>query len=670
MTVKAALLKDRGVIAVGGEEAASFLQGLLTNDVERLEEGEARYAGLLSPQGKILFDMLVVRAPSGSDAAFLIDCAAEQAADLARRLGFYKLRSKVSIADQSGARAVVAYWGEEPDEPPDSVLYADPRDPRLGWRAILPRDKAVAIGDEHAPTYEALRIGAGVPKGGADFIYGDAFPHDANFDLLHGVDFDKGCYVGQEVVSRMKHRGTARKRVARVKVLAEPASPGTPVLDGELAGRDTRLVVRAGGARDAAARPGRGGEGLRARTHCRRRRAGAGRVRPDARASAHEAAGMAARPIHDYIASAWALADSSTRKELRAPETILMIEGISVFALVVVAFIVVTALMGVRQVPQGYNYTVERFGRYHKTLTPGLGLIFPYIDSVGHKLNVMEQVIDVPRQEIITKDNATVSVDGVVFFQVLDARRASYEIANLQFALLNLVTTNVRTVMGSMDLDQLLSHRDEINARLLNVIDAASEPWGVKVTRIEIKDIEPPKDLVNAMARQMKAEREKRAVILEAEGMRQSDITRAEGRKAAVVLEAEGRRDAAFRAAEAVERTAQAEAAATRMMSEATSNGDVVAVNFLIAEKYINALQTLAQSPNQKTVIVPIELASLAGMLGGIGQIAAGALGEFAVSRASPGAFQTRTPAPVPDTAAPAAPPAPPPPGGASPLSG
>ena len=295
-----------------------------------------------------------------------------------------------------------------------------------------------------------------------------------------------------------------------------------------------------------------------------------------------------------------------------------MIEGASVFALVIVAFVVITALMGVRQVPQGYNYTVERFGRYHKTLTPGLGLILPYIDSVGRKLNVMEQVIDVPQQEIITKDNATVRVDGVAFYQVLDARRASYEIANLQQALLNLVMTNVRTVMGSLDLDQLLSHRDEINSRLLTVIDAASEPWGIKVTRVEIKDIEPPRDLVDAMGRQMKAEREKRAVILEAEGMRQSDITRAEGRKAALVLEAEGRRDAAFRAAEAIERTAQAEANATRLVSEATAAGDVVAVNFLIADKYIGALRALAQSPNQKLVIVPMELASLAGTLGGL----------------------------------------------------
>jgi tRNA-modifying protein YgfZ len=259
MTNKAALLSDRGVIAVGGEEAASFLQGLLTNDVERLKEGEARYAGLLSPQGKILFDMLVVRPPG---AAFLIDCAAGQAADLARRLGFYKLRSKVSIVDESADRAVVAYWGgEEPEEAPDSFRYSDPRDSRLGWRAIMPRDRAIAIGDEHAPTYEALRIGAGVPKGGVDFVYGDAFPQDANFDLLHGVDFDKGCYVGQEVVSRMKHRGTARKRVARVKLMAEPASPGTPVLDGELpvgtlgssSGREALAMLRLDRVEDAKA---------------------------------------------------------------------------------------------------------------------------------------------------------------------------------------------------------------------------------------------------------------------------------------------------------------------------------------------------------------------------------------------------------------------------------
>jgi regulator of protease activity HflC (stomatin/prohibitin superfamily) len=309
--------------------------------------------------------------------------------------------------------------------------------------------------------------------------------------------------------------------------------------------------------------------------------------------------------------------------------------------------------MGVRQVPQGYNYTVERFGRYNKTLTPGLGLVIPYIDRVGRKLNVMEQVLDVPSQEIITKDNATVKVDGVSFYQVLDVRRASYEVSNLQQALLNLVMTNIRTVMGSMDLDQLLSHRDEINVRLLTVIDAAALPWGIKVTRIEIKDIEPPKDLVDAMGRQMKAEREKRAVILESEGMRQSDITRAEGRKAAVVLEAEGRKEAAFRDAEARERSAQAEAAATRMVSEATANGDVAALNYLIADKYVRAIQALAQSPNQKVFIVPLELASLAGTLGGISQIAAGAFSEGAARAA------TRPVGVVPDTPPPPASPPP-----------
>ena len=305
-----------------------------------------------------------------------------------------------------------------------------------------------------------------------------------------------------------------------------------------------------------------------------------------------------------------------------------MIAGFSVVAIVIAAFVLITILMGVRQVPQGWNYTVERFGRYHKTLAPGLGLIVPYIDTVGRKLNVMEQVLDVPSQEIITKDNATVKVDGVAFYQVLDVRRASYEVSNLQQALLNLVMTNIRTVMGSMDLDQLLSHRDEINVRLLTVIDAASEPWGIKVTRIEIKDIEPPKDLIDAMARQMKAEREKRAVILEAEGLRQAEITRAEGKKAAAVLEAEGRKEAAYRDAEARERSAQAEATATRVLSEAIASGDIAALNYSIAEKYVRALAAFAQAPNQKTFIVPMELASLAGTLGGIAAIAQSAMSE------------------------------------------
>jgi regulator of protease activity HflC (stomatin/prohibitin superfamily) len=302
--------------------------------------------------------------------------------------------------------------------------------------------------------------------------------------------------------------------------------------------------------------------------------------------------------------------------------------GFSVFAIVLVLFVLITIMMGIRQVPQGYNYTVERFGRYNKTLTPGLGVIIPYFDRVGRKLNVMEQVLDVPSQEIITKDNASVKVDGVAFYQVLDARRASYEVSNLEQALLNLIMTNIRTVMGSMDLDQLLSHRDEINMRLLNVVDAASGPWGVKATRIEIKDIEPPKDLIDSMARQMKAEREKRAIILESEGMRQADITRADGKKQAVMLEAEGRKEAAFRDAEARERSAQAEATATGMVSQAIASGDLAALNYFIAEKYVRAITAIAETPNQKVFIMPMDLASLAGTLGGIAEIASSALGE------------------------------------------
>ncbi len=305
-----------------------------------------------------------------------------------------------------------------------------------------------------------------------------------------------------------------------------------------------------------------------------------------------------------------------------------MLAGFSVFAIVLVLFVIITIMMGIRQVPQGYNYTVERFGRYNKTLTPGLGVIIPYFDRIGRKLNVMEQVLEVPAQEIITKDNASVKVDGVAFYQVLDVRRASYEVSNLEQALLNLIMTNIRTVMGSMDLDQLLSHRDEINVRLLNVVDAASGPWGVKATRIEIKDIEPPKDLIDSMARQMKAEREKRAVILESEGMRQADITRAEGKKQAVMLEAEGRKEAAFRDAEARERSAQAEATATGMVSQAIASGDLAALNYFIAEKYVKAIQAIAETPNQKVFIMPMDLASLAGTLGGIAEIAASAMGE------------------------------------------
>ncbi len=293
---------------------------------------------------------------------------------------------------------------------------------------------------------------------------------------------------------------------------------------------------------------------------------------------------------------------------------------------VFVIFLIVLALFaisaGVKTVPQGMEYTVERFGRYTHTLKPGLNLIIPFVDSIGAKVNMMEQVLDVPSQEVITKDNAMVTVDGVVFFQVLDAAHAVYEVRQLQVAILNLVMTNIRTVMGSMDLDELLSQRDVINHRLLDVVDQATEPWGVKVTRIEIKDITPPRDLVDAMARQMKAERDKRAQILEAEGLRQAQILRAEGEKQSAVLQAEGRKEAAYRDAEARERQAEAEAKATAFVSEAIGKGNINAINYFLGQKYLDALKEIGTADNSKMVLLPIEATNILGSIAGIGEIA------------------------------------------------
>src|ERR687890_2099270 len=311
------------------------------------------------------------------------------------------------------------------------------------------------------------------------------------------------------------------------------------------------------------------------------------------------------------------------------------VSGFDIFVIVLVLVVIVTIAMGIRTVPQGYAYTVERFGRYSRTLSPGLGLIVPYIEKIGKKVNIMEQVLDVPSQEAFTRDNAGVTIDAAAFFQVLDAARASYEVSDLQQALLTLTMTNIRTVVGSMDLDQLLSHRDEINDRLLRVMDAAASPWGVKVTRIEIKDILPPADLAGAMARQMKAEREKRAAVLEAEGMRQSEILRAEGQKQSQILAAEGRKEAAFRDAEARERSAEAEARATSMVSEAITSGDLAAANFLVAEKYVEAIRAIATAPNQKVLIIPTELAGIAGTLGGIAEITRSVFGDGGAPPAS-----------------------------------
>ncbi len=299
-----------------------------------------------------------------------------------------------------------------------------------------------------------------------------------------------------------------------------------------------------------------------------------------------------------------------------------LIGGGTIFVIVLVVFAIIVVSSTVKVVPQGFEFTVERFGRYVRTLRPGLAILVPLIDRVGSRLNMMEQVLDVPSQEVITRDNAMVTVDGVVFYQILDAAAAAYEVRQLQHAIINLTMTNIRTVMGSMDLDDLLSQRDNINAKLLHVVDEATNPWGVKVTRIEIKDIAPPRDLVDAMARQMKAEREKRAAILDAEGERQSEILRAEGHKQATILEAEGKREAVFREAEGREREAEAEAKATQTVSDAISAGNIHAVNYFLGQRYVDALTTLASADNQKVILMPLEATKIIGALGGIAELA------------------------------------------------
>ena len=310
--------------------------------------------------------------------------------------------------------------------------------------------------------------------------------------------------------------------------------------------------------------------------------------------------------------------------------------GVFLAAVLLVAGIIIL-FKTVRMVPQGFEWTVERFGKYTHTMSPGLHFLIPVVYGVGRKINMMEQVLDVPSQDVITKDNAVVKVDGVVFFQVLDAAKAAYEVSNLEIAMIALVQTNIRTVIGSMDLDESLSQRETINAQLLNVVDHATNPWGVKVTRIEIRDIAPPRDRVDAMARQMKAERDRRAVILEAEGHRQSEILRAEGDKQAAILEAEGQKEAAFREAEARERLAEAEAMATRVVSEAIAQGDVQAINYFVAQKYVEAFKELATAPNQKFVLMPMEASGIIGSIAGVAELAKEALGkQQSASRGNP----------------------------------
>ncbi|MFZ5616870.1 MAG: SPFH domain-containing protein [Pseudomonadota bacterium] len=313
-------------------------------------------------------------------------------------------------------------------------------------------------------------------------------------------------------------------------------------------------------------------------------------------------------------------------------------EAFGLFSVALVALSIFILWSTVKIVPQGYQFTVERFGRYVKTIKPGLHLLTPFVDRIGRRMNMMEQVLDIPPQEVITRDNATVSTDAIAFIQIMDAAMAAYEVTNLNIAIANLSMTNIRTVIGSLDLDQVLSNRDDINERLLRVIDAATQPWGVKVTRVEIKDLSPPADITEAMARQMKAERLKRAEILTAEGEKQSAILRAEGEKQSAILQAEGRREAAFRDAEAREREAQAEARATDMVSEAIARGDVNAINYFVAQKYVAAFEKLAESPQQRTVIVPADMSALVGTIAGVGALARDALARSGPAGSVPAA--------------------------------